>query len=223
MRYIWLSYLLENNSPLYGGNEGKIEIKKDKRIDQGESCNTMRLTFPNHAGTHIDTPRHFVDNGKTIDNYPADFFVSKEVKLIELNEIGSGRKIDVDDIDLKNILDKTECLFIKTNFSRYRNEGIYWKDSPYFTALLANKIKKQTNVKILGFDFISASNINNREEGRIVHRTFLSKSKNREEILILEDMDLDNVSDNIKRVFIVPLRIKNADGAPCGVIAEVER
>ena len=40
--------------------------------------------------------------------------------------------------------------------------------------------------------------------------------------LIIEDMKLDGNLKKMKRVFVVPLFLKEVDSAPCTVFAEVE-
>ena len=223
MHYIWLSHLLENNSPLYGGGNGEIKIKGEKSIKQGGSCNTMHLTFPNHAGTHIDAPKHFFNNGFSVDYYPADFWIFKNVEVVCLEDINPGKAINGKDIDINKIDNNAECLLIKTNFGKFRGDDVYWENSPYFTYELARALKSRDNIRLVGIDFISVSNINNKDEGRLVHKTLLSFNAVRSSILILEDMDLSGISDavKIKKVWVFPLRVKNADGAPCSVIAEI--
>jgi kynurenine formamidase len=54
----YLSYSLSENTPLFG-NSKRLSLKADKRQQNGDSCNTMISSLPNHAGTHIDAPLTF--------------------------------------------------------------------------------------------------------------------------------------------------------------------
>ncbi|EOH7266710.1 cyclase, partial [Campylobacter coli] len=103
-----------------------------------------------------------------------------------------------------------------------RDQEVYWKENFGFHPEIASYIRRDfPNVRLFGFDSISISSFSNRELGRIAHKNFLDPKK---PILLLEDMKLNNLSEktNIKKLIVAPLRIKNSDGLPCTVIAEVE-
>jgi len=76
-----------------------------------------------------------------------------------------------------------------------------------------------SSVRAIGFDFISLSSYQNRVIGRESRRVLLGGEKH---ILIIEDMKLDEIDDHINKLFILPLRVSEADGPPCNVIAQIE-
>ncbi len=242
--YLWLSYVIDENTPLYAG-EKRISCRMKKSIAQGDSCNTQNLSFPSHTGTHLDAPRHFFARGKPVDAYSAAELIFNKVSVITLPNVKPGQGLAKDDIEVatkytiarhseeprhfakqnggrRRILTAgTECLLIKTGFSKYRKKKDYWQNSPYITSGLAEFLRSIKGLNAIGMDFISVSNINNREEGRAAHKILLSNKKPGQPILLIEDMDLRAIKDNISKLFIFPLRFKNADGAPCAVAAEV--
>ena len=75
------------------------------------------------------------------------------------------------------------------------------------------------NLRIFGFDSISLTGRQFRNEGKEAHRVFLVKNN----ILVLEDMDLSQLvkSAVIEEIIVSPLRFQNADGAPVTVFAKV--
>ena len=89
-----LSYYLSSNTPLYGNSDG-INFVPEKQIRNNDSCNTMNVSFPNHSGTHIDFPYHFNPAGKTINDYPAEYWQFDHVELTDL----SGKVDDCQIID----------------------------------------------------------------------------------------------------------------------------
>jgi kynurenine formamidase len=218
--FLWLSYVIDNQSPLYGREKGRILLQKEKSIDGGDSCYTMYYQFPNHIGTHIDAPRHFFNDGKPLDAYPAEYWIFNNVKVVSLENVDAGDEIGLGHINIREIPKHTECLLLKTGFGRFRKESIYWQNSPYLSVELAEKLKGDTNIRIIGIDFISVSNIRHREVGCAVHRTLLSNT-GKEPVLIVEDMDLSLVKTDIKKLIIMPLRVRGTDGGPCSVIAEI--
>lgn len=55
----------------------------------------QRWNFTEHAGTHVDIPAHFIADGETVDNYPAELLVSPAV-VIDI----SAKAAEVDDATL---------------------------------------------------------------------------------------------------------------------------
>jgi kynurenine formamidase len=61
-----------------------FEVKYIKRkIEHG--VNAQYIQTSNHMGTHLDAPRHFVTNGKTIDQIPLDWLYGPGV-IVDLRD-----------------------------------------------------------------------------------------------------------------------------------------
>ncbi len=221
MRKIWLSHKLSNKTPAYGAGEG-FKSKQLNSIANGDSCNTALWTFPNHLGTHLDAPRHFYDEGITLDNIDPSFWAFNSVSVVEVSGYEDGDIIEQNDV-LPFIEGSPELLLIKTGMGKFRNEKKYWENNPGLSPELGNKLKeKHKTLRAVGFDFISVSSWQNRSLGRKAHRSFLEPSDN--SIVLIEDMDFSriNAKAEIIRVTVLPLRVENSDGAPCTVIAEIK-
>ena len=65
---IFLSHAINKQTPLYGGKKSII-LKRVKSIKKKDSCNTMHWSFPNHIGTHIDVPLHFMERGLSVTDF----------------------------------------------------------------------------------------------------------------------------------------------------------
>lgn len=210
MKPVYLSHFLDENTPLYGGAKG-VQVQPDKKMHCGDSCNTLKLSLPNHSGTHIDLPFHFVPDGKKLEDFPANYWVMKSHFLIELPQI-TGTLINLDLMipQLKSAPDSIEILLIKTGLESRRMNDAYWNNYPGLDPQSAKYLRDRfPNLKAVGLDTISASSILNREAGRVAHREFLSR-----EILIIEDMRMEDYSSTLKWIFVSPLLIKGADGVP---------
>ena len=169
-----MSFPLSNKTPIYGGGTG-LKIKQNKSILSGDSCNTEAWNIPNHIGTHIDSPRHFFKEGNTIDKYPPEFWISKNIKIIDL-PIKKARWILPEDLDGKLSL-KTDCILIRTGFQQRGNKEAYFKDNPGLDPELGKWLRSNyPTVKFVGVDFISISRITDRERGRTAHKEFLRHS-----------------------------------------------
>lgn len=215
MNNIFLSYHLDSNTPIYGGSKG-ICIDIDRSIENGDSANTKIIKFSNHSGTHIDYPNHFIKNGSTSNFFDANFWQFNKVLLIkvvaEKNEI-----INLTRDFLTNIPKDIDFLIIKTGFGKLRETEDYWKYNPGISPETGFLLKEMfPNLKIIGFDFISLTSFQNRELGRIAHKTFLGGEK---PILIIEDMDLSKIEDSPKSLICLPIMLSEVDGAPVTIIA----
>ena len=209
MEPVYLSYFIDSETPLYGGEKGKINIIPIRSIQNGDSSNNLYFEFPAHLGTHIDFPFHFANNGKKSDDYPPSFWIFNKVGFLNctLEEFENNIHKLPSDIDL---------LILKTGFGIFRNKDMYWSKQPVIPAKFATILKtKFPKLRLFGFDMISLTSKLDRLEGKKAHFNFLINN----DILVLEDMNLENINSTPKVVIVAPLQIKSADGVPCNVIA----
>lgn len=220
METIWLSHVLDSFVPHYGGAKD-LQIKKKQSQKNGDSCNTVSIEISSHSGTHVDAPFHFLSKGKTIDSYSPDSWIFKNPSLIDI-KAKPGELINSQ--HFQNIIhsnNDTDLLIVRTGFGKYRNDDIYWEKSPGFAPELAPLfLKTFPKLKAFGIDCISISSLKHRPTGRLAHKSFLSNN-----LLIIEDMRLSEINENdfLKQIIVLPMLIRNGDGAPCTVIGFVEK
>lgn len=218
-RYIRLSYDISNKTPLYPGIS-PVSIKQEKGQRRGDSCNTYRISFSNHAGTHIDGPKHFFHTSRAIADYPIDAFVFERPHIIDCRKEAAGV---IGKIDLERAirLNNFDILIIKTGFSRYRESDKmrYAYRNPYLSPDAAEFLRNEyRNMKALGIDCISIASRVNREAGRKVHSILLGKGKRPGPVFIIEDMRIPGNVRKLDRVIAVPMLFKGIDSAPCNII-----
>ena len=187
---IFLSHSLSQDTPLYGNGEG-IHFTSDKEIEKGDSCNTMNLSLPNHSGTHIDFPYHFNPEGKTINDYPAEYWQFDHVEMVDLSgKVGNCQIIGPELFSgLGNLA--TDLLMIKTGNSIEGGTDRYTLTPLGLSAELAPFLKMVfPKLRCIGMDLISVLSYSKREEGRKAHNIFLNPDKG-EPILLNKDMKLD--------------------------------
>lgn len=218
---IFLSHIIKPDIPSYG-NQDKFIVEEISQISEGKSSNNSKWIFSNnHLGTHVDVPKHFFEQGKTITDYTPKEWIFTNVQVIDIPCRGS-RLINADDMSNK-INSKTDLLLIRTGYEQYRNVDKYWYDNPGLSADLGFWLREKFNsIRAIGFDFISLSSWKHREEGKKAHRAFLNPQGVGDPILIIEDMKLSNCNGKINKIIIAPLFIKNSNGAPVTVFAELE-
>lgn len=190
---ILLSYKLTKNTPLYG-NTPSIEIKHDKNIVKGDTCNTFLMKLHNHSGTHIDASRHFCNDGKSIAGYKTTQLIFNSPLVVECSKKPKDM-IDIKDLSgFEEELRKCDMLILKTGFWKYRNKDIYRSQNPGITPKLADYIRSEFgNIRCIGIDSISISSYSNREMGRKAHEIFLKRNDYHDDpVLLLEDMNLSD-------------------------------
>lgn len=220
-KFIYLSFPLSEKTPAYGGEKG-ITIKQNKRISNGDSCNTEGWNISNHIGTHIDTPKHFFEEGNTIDEYPPEFWICNHVKVVDC-PLEEARWILPEDLDGK-LEQETDCVLIRTGFQQHRHQEVYFKDNPGLAPELGKWLRLNfPSLKFIGMDFISISRFTDGGKGRTAHREFLRPDPPGHPILPVEDIDLSSIQNglNIETLYIFPLRVAGSDGAPVTIVSEM--
>lgn len=209
MNDMYLSYFIETETPVYGGEKGTIVFDKIRSIANGDTSNNLKITFPVHIGTHIDFPYHFDDSGKKVNDYPPSFWLFNKVGFLQCSIEEVPDRID-------ELSEEIEILILKTGFGGKRGEEAYWSKQPVIPAFFAELFRKKfPALRVFGFDLISLTSKINREEGKNAHKAFLLEN----EILVLEDMNLSKLYHAPKKIFVSPLQISGADGSPCTVVS----
>lgn len=220
MPFVFLSYELSAELSGYG-NGDRVKIEHIRSIARGDSSNNSYLNLPGHFGTHIDFPKHFIENGKIGSDYSAEDFVFNQISFIDL------QSQKVDDYLLRPVHfqeltpdDSTTLLIIKTGFCLIRKTEDYWLKNWGFAPETAAFLKEKfPQLKAILFDLMSLTSYQERLVGREAHRSFLGEH----DLLLIEDADLSQVDENTKwnQVIVAPLRFENSDGTPVTIIANI--
>ena len=224
MKYVLLSHTIDENTPLYG-NTPVPRILSHSRISEGDSSNTSILSIHNHTGTHIDAPKHFINDGKAISEYTLDELVFKCPVVVDCPKYDASLITHEDLQHASSMLQKSDCLLLRTGFGRFRDKGRYRTHNPGIAPDTILWIRKEyPNIRCIGIDTISISSFQHRSVGREAHRAaFAIKMDLGEPLLLIEDMNLDALSSNeLKHIIVFPWQVNNIDSAPCNVLAEIE-
>ncbi|MBJ79711.1 MAG: hypothetical protein CMH60_00170 [Myxococcales bacterium] len=214
MDCFWLSHPIGKTTPLYGGAKN-IELKDVRSIARGDTSNNTHLDFPNHSGSHVDAPYHFLADGKTITDYAPTEWIYESPLYIDY-EAEEGELIEFEKLSqvLVDAPQEVDFILIRTGFEAKRGEDTYWQSNPGMHPDSAQDLKSRfPGLRAIGFDFISLSSYQHREIGRTAHKEYLGR-----DILIYEDLSLENLDKPLTKVIALPLRIHKGDGAPCTMI-----
>jgi arylformamidase len=206
---IFLSHIINENTPAYGGAKNAVEISYIKSRAKGDNSNDSTLRLPAHIGTHIDFPRHFDDAGKPLNDYEAAFWRFSKVGFVSCPVDAFSEALDTIPADI-------ELLIWKSGFGGKRETEAYWKEQPVIPSEFAWLLRKKfPGLRVFGFDMISLTSQLDKAEGKKAHTSFLLETN----ILVIEDMKLDALNEAPEEVVVCPLLIDGADGSPCTIIA----
>lgn len=183
-------------------------MEQVSNIEDGADANVTRLDMSVHTGTHVDAPFHFLGKG-----YPT----SENLSL----KILSGRAyvLHLPDCDLitEKILENAEVpprtrrLIFKTRNSNYWSQPTdgFQMD---FVALSSDGAQWLVNrgVKLVGIDYLSIAPY---DLGRPTHEILLKAG-----MIVIEGLDLSEVSQGRYTLHCLPLKLAGSDGAPARAI-----
>jgi arylformamidase len=219
-----LAYPLSQKTPFYSGLAAP-RVKTLYSLAEGHDCNSYYLTTSNHAGTHVDAPRHFNTSGRRISEYGLDELFFRSPALVDF-QIEPGGLIGESSVEALRI-EPADCdiLLIRTGFGQLRCDDpqAYVASGPGFDRGGAEAILRRCpSLRALGVDFMSISALEHPEEGAEAHRVFLGcAGYSDRQVLLIEDMSLSPDLTAPEHVRIVPWLVEELDSAPCSVLAEV--
>src|SRR5262245_51944915 len=97
---------LDAKLPTYPGNT-PFSVEPIKRIGRGDSSNVSTLRMSAHAGTHLDAPRHFFDDGAATEAFALDLLLGPA----RVVEIASRTGISADELSTIDLSRATRVLF----------------------------------------------------------------------------------------------------------------
>ena len=218
-KYIYLSHFLTPNTPTYGDRD-KFSIQENSSISKGDTANSFSMNFStNHMGTHIDLPKHFFGDGKSLNDFDPDYWFYNNVSVVDIPK-GNGELIIPEDFLNSGIDENCDILLIRTGFERYRKEKTYWEENPGIDPSVADFLRSEyPKIRTIGFDFISLTSFQHRELGKEAHRKFLGGEN--DFITIIEDMHLSDLNSSPRKIVLLPILISGIDASPITIIAEL--
>ncbi len=213
---VWLSHELSVETPSYGGGDGFV-FEPLTRVVAGDTANTAKYSFPNHLGTHIDAPLHFVSGAPSLTDYRPGFWIFDNPRIVDVPG-AAGYLVGPDDL-VGKVRKDTDILLLRTGYEKFRAEERYWKENPGVHPTLGGWLRAEfPAVRVVGIDVISVTSRLHRPEGREAHLGLLDPSRPGRPVLAIEDMALAGVREPLNRVWVAPLMVRGSDGGPCSVL-----
>lgn len=203
-RFFDVSVPLETGMPAYPGNP-EYELHAIKRIADGGSSNVSRLVLGTHTGTHVDAPRHFLDDGAAVDALALDLLIGPA----RVVAIAHGGGIGAEDLAEAGVRDDVRVL-LRTPNSGLWNRRSFHRDYAHLTESGARYLVEH-GTRLVGIDYLSIEEF--KKAGAPAHRALLSAGT-----VIVEGLNLGAVDPGTYEMYCLPLRVAGGDGAPARVV-----
>ena len=175
--------------------------KELKSMEKGELYNLTAFNMCAHNGTHIDAPRHFIKDGKTIDEICLDAFVGMAYVAEHRGVVTDNDAVEIIEKAKKHNPEAAKRILIKGDVE---------------VSLEAAKVFASSNILLLGNE---PQTVGPQNAPMAVHLVLLGA-----DVILLEGIRLAAVSEGVYFLNAAPLNLAGADGSPCrAVLIDTER
>lgn len=204
MKLIDVTVPIDSNLATYPGNT-PFSLEGIKRLARGDSSNVSTLHLSAHAGTHVDAPRHFFDEGGGVESLPLEMLCGR-TRVVELTTRKAVTAEDLAGFDLREDV----RLLLKTANSRLWGTPDFHQD---FIGVSegAARFLVDRGVKVVGVDYLSVEPY--KTPGAPAHHVLLGAGT-----IVIEGLNLRDVEPGTYEMFCLPLALVGADGAPARVV-----
>ena len=177
------------------------EKKELKSMKKGELYNLTAFNMCAHNGTHIDAPRHFIKDGKTIDEICLDAFVGMAYVAEHRGVVTDNDAVEIIEKAKKHNPEAAKRILIKGDVE---------------VSLEAAKVFASSNILLLGNE---SQTIGPQSTPMAVHLALLAAN-----VILLEGIRLLEVSEGVYFLNAAPLNLAGAEGSPCrAVLIDTEK
>ncbi|GAB3330108.1 cyclase family protein [Larkinella ripae] len=204
--------LVDLSHPLVHGQQTFPSDPKLSIVPHGTTrtlkYNITQIVMGSHQGTHLDAMYHFLDDGKTLDQMPLEWFYGN-VHVLRIPKEARQEITVADFLPYEQLLVPEAKIIYDTGWYKHFGEDDFFENFPSLTqeasAYLADR-----NIRMLGMDTPTPS-----RDWYEVHHILLKK-----EIVIVESLtNLDQVPDEFTFMGF-PLNLQGRDGSPIRAVAQ---
>ena len=206
-----LTLPVSSGLPVWPGDP-PFQIESLSSTAAGDEFNVSAIHMGTHTGTHVDAPRHMGLDRSGVDELSMDILIGGAWTCRFPSTV---RALSAEALEAAGIPASTSRLLLATS-----NSGIWDAPVPEFTfeymALTPDGADwlVARGIRLVGIDYLSIGQ--DGVEGLYVHRGLLDSG-----IVVIEGLDLRQLPEGACRLYCLPLKLRDADGAPARVVAEI--
>jgi arylformamidase len=196
-----ISQVLREGMAVWPGDP-EYRVRRIMAIRDGGSSNVSAVDMGGHTGTHIDAPLHLNDSGIDAAGVPLDRCIGPvRVFSVSVQCLGAADLSALNWQGVRRALFKTRS---GTPPDRFDNQFVYFKED-------AAEFLIQKEIVLVGIDAPSVDAFGS--VGLPFHQALLSRGT-----VILEGIQLGNVSPGDYELICLPLKLAGLDGSPVRAI-----
>lgn len=206
MRTYDITLTISPELPTWPGDPS-VEIERVSKIEEGSNANVSRVNMGVHTGTHVDAPYHFLQDGISVDKLDLSLLAGRAY-VLHLPDVDV---INAAVLDAAQIPPRTRRVLFKTRNSDYWAGGVadFQTDFVGLSEDGADYLVRR-GVKLVGIDYLSIAPF---KQSRPTHEKLLSGG-----VVIVEGLNLSEVSQGRYTIYCLPLKLENCDGSPARAI-----
>lgn len=225
--WIDLSYDFSDKTIYWTPNDGfKKETVAEGKTDKGYYYSAYKFSAPEHGGTHLDSPIHFAEGRKTVDELPVSQLIAPAVKIDVSAKAAENRDylINVEDLaawETANgkIPDGSIVLF-QTGWGKFWGDRAKYMgeegDQKHFPGLSPEAAKWLINNRKFNAVGIDTASIDYGQSQTFDTHVALMG----ENIPAFENVaNLDKLPAKGMQIIALPMKIKGGSGAPLRIVA----
>ncbi len=209
-----LSIPLDASTQVYPGDP--VFVSSPATTIAGEGFHVQQISMGSQTGTHVDAPWHFAEDGLRIDQLPLERFVCRLV-VLDVRGMPPRSVIGWNLLaPLESRLGPDAALVLWTGWSDRRGTDAYF-DHPYLESSACARALEH-GVRTFALD---APNLDETRfdrapaDGFASHRLIAAVDG-----VIVENLcGLEDLGTGPYLLSVLPLRLTDADGAPCRAVA----
>lgn len=197
---------LQSDMPIWPRVVGP-RLTQTKSIELGDSANASRLDCDVHTGTHVETPRHFFNDGITVERLSLSAMIGPAMVAY----LPGVDVITANDLVNLGLSSGVKRLLLRTHNSELWEKAVkeFRKDYVALTDDAAQWIVDQ-DMQLVGVDYLSIQPYGNKSH---THQILLSGG-----VIIIEGLNLANVHPRIYELTCLPLKLTGAEAAPARAV-----
>lgn len=189
-------------APLYPG-DSIFSRQWTAGFEAGSDYRLSVLSLGSHTGTHIDFPSHILREGSPLDSYSLDRFITP-AQVIAVQDCHAVPAQALQDANVQ----RGEAILFKTrNSTQGLMHNPIFKDAYVSLSAAVAELCVSLGAGLVGIDYLSVDRY--EDESLTVHNILLKN-----DVLILEGLDLSAVSPGRYWLICLPLKIKDAEASP---------
>ncbi len=181
-----------------------VEVEEVQEIAD-EGFHVSRLSMGTHTGTHVDPPRHLFRDAPGVDALPLEVLMGP----CYVADLRGVREVRPADLEAAGVPAGVTRLLLLTDNSEWIGTGGFKTDFVALTPGAAAWLLDR-GVRLVGIDALS---IETFDGDGTVHRKLLEAG-----VIIVEGLDLRDVTPGEYEMVCLPMKIAGGDGAPARVV-----